>query len=145
MYTGLQHLHSYLAYLVLLGLLISIGAALVGLSGNRLFTDKDRKLGLFGLIATHLQIVFGLILYFVSPLGVSNFSGPNMKDSVSRLYMLEHPLMMVIAAILVTVGYSRAKRMVGNGTGGFKSIAIFYIIALVLILVRIPWVSWPGN
>ncbi|MFT2008653.1 hypothetical protein ACMA1I_08260 [Pontibacter sp. 13R65] len=144
MYTGLQHLHSYMAYLVLLGLLISLGAALAGTFGNRPYTDKDRKLSLFGLIATHLQIVFGLILYFVSPLGASNFSGDSMKDSVSRLYMLEHPLTMVIAVVLVTVGYSRAKRLIGQNSG-FKSIAIFYAIALILILVRIPWISWPGN
>ncbi|TXK27241.1 hypothetical protein FVR03_21190 [Pontibacter qinzhouensis] len=145
MYTGLQHLHSYMAYLVLLGLLISLGAALAGLFGNKTFTDKDRKLGLIGLITTHLQIVFGLILYFVSPLGVSNFSGDSMKDSVSRLYMLEHPLTMVIAVVLVTIGYSKAKRLIGQGSAGFKSIAIFYAIALILILVRIPWISWPGN
>lgn len=144
MYTGIQHLHSYLTYLVLLGLLISFLAALAGLFGSRLFTDKDRKLSLLGLIPVHLQWVIGIILYFVSPLGAANFSGDAMGDSVSRLYILEHPLTMIIAVILITIGYSRAKRMLGTNAG-FKSIAIFYGIGLALVLIRIPWNAWPGN
>lgn len=144
MYTGLQHLHSYLAYLVLIGILFSIIMAVVGYTNNRPFTDRDRKMGLLGLIPTHLQWVIGLILYFVSPLGLSNFSGATMKDSVSRLYMLEHPLMMVLGVILITIGYARAKRQIGHRKG-FSSIYIFYGIGLVLILARIPWISWPGN
>ncbi|MBA9077217.1 MULTISPECIES: hypothetical protein [Rufibacter] len=144
MYTGLQHLHSYLAYLVLLGVVISLLSALAGLFGGKTFTDKNRKLGLLGLIPTHLQWVVGLILYFVSPLGLESASGEAMKNSVSRLYFLEHPLMMVLAVVLITVGYSRAKRQVGT-TSGFKSIAIFYALGLILILSRIPWNAWPGN
>ncbi|SFH15004.1 hypothetical protein [Pontibacter chinhatensis] len=145
MYTGIQHLHSFLSYLVLLGLLISFVAALAGWFGNKNFGDKDRKLGLLGLIPTHLQWVIGVILYFVSPLGMSNFSGEAMGDSVSRLYILEHPLTMIIAVVLITVGYARAKRQIGAGNKGFKSIAIFYGIGLILILSRIPWNAWPGN
>jgi hypothetical protein len=144
MYTGIQHFHSYLTYLVLLGLLISLGAALAGLFGNKPFTEKDRKLGLLGLISAHLQWVLGLILYFVSPLGMASMSGAAMKDSVARLYVLEHPLTMIIAVVLITVGYSRAKRLT-NDASRYKSIAIFYGIALVLILSRIPWNAWPGN
>ncbi|ALI97798.1 hypothetical protein [Rufibacter tibetensis] len=144
MYTGLQHAHSYLAYLVLLGVAISLITALAGLFGGGTFTDKNRKLGLLGLIPTHLQWVIGLILYFVSPLGLSNASGAAMKDATSRLYFLEHPLMMVLAVILITIGYSKAKRQVGTNRG-FKTIAIFYGLGLILILSRIPWNAWPGN
>ncbi|MCX2739002.1 hypothetical protein [Pontibacter anaerobius] len=143
--TGLQHLHSYMTYLVLLGVLISFGAALAGWLGNKTFTDKDRKMGLLGLIPVHLQWVIGVILYFVSPLGMKNFSGEAMGDSVSRLYILEHPLTMIIAVVLITIGYSRAKRQIGTDNRGFKSIAIFYGIGLFLILLRIPWNAWPGN
>ncbi|WP_083610320.1 hypothetical protein [Pontibacter flavimaris] len=134
-----------MSYLVLLGLLVSIVAALAGWFGNKNFSDKDRKLGLLGLIPVHLQWVFGVILYFVSPLGLENFSGEAMGDSTSRLYILEHPLTMIIAVILITVGYSRAKRQIGTDNRGFKSIAIFYGIGLILILSRIPWNAWPGN
>lgn len=144
MYTGLLHLHSFMTYLVLLGVVISLVLAFGGMSGNKPFGDKNRKQALLGLIPVHLQWVFGVILYFVSPRGLSNFSGEAMGESVSRLYILEHPLTMIIAVILITIGYSRAKRQIGENRG-FKSIVIFYAIALVLILVRIPWNAWPGN
>ncbi|PRY10114.1 hypothetical protein CLV24_11531 [Pontibacter ummariensis] len=144
MYTGIQHLHSYMTYLVLLGLVISLVVALGGLFGSKVFTDKHRKLSLLGLIPAHLQWVIGVILYFVSPLGFSNFSGTAMGDAVSRLYILEHPLTMIIAVVLITVGYARAKRQLGEQRG-FKSIAIFYTLALILILIRIPWNAWPNS
>ncbi|WP_347156917.1 hypothetical protein [Pontibacter chitinilyticus] len=144
MYTVLQQIHSGLAYFVLLGLLAGIIGAISGSSGKKPFTDSNRKLALLGLIPAHLQWVVGVILYFVSPLGASNFSGVAMKDSVSRLYILEHPLTMIIAVILITVGYARAKRAVGSPSG-FRNILIFYSIALILILIRIPWQAWPGN
>lgn len=144
MYTGLQHLHSYLAYLVLLGLAVSIVIALSGWLGGKPFTEKSRKSGLFGLIPTHLQWVVGVILYFVSPLGLESVSGEAMSNSVTRLYILEHPLTMVLAVVLITVGYARAKRL-PNDAQRYKSIAIFYTIGLLLILLRIPWLAWPGN
>ncbi|MFD2512548.1 hypothetical protein ACFSRY_01605 [Pontibacter locisalis] len=144
MYTGLQHLHSYLSYLVLLGLVISFIVGLAGMFGSKPFSDKDRKLSLLGLIPTHLQWVIGVILYFVSPLGADSISGAAMKDSVTRLYILEHPLTMIIAVILITIGYARAKRSIGENRG-FKNIAIFYGLGLLLILIRIPWNAWPGN
>ncbi|WP_101446860.1 hypothetical protein [Pontibacter ramchanderi] len=144
MYTGLQHLHSFMAYLVLLGLIVSIVFAFMGMSGNKPFTDKDRKRGLLGLIPAHLQWVIGVILYFVSPMGINMATEGFMKDSTSRLYVLEHPLTMIIAVVLITVGYARSKRL-QDDKKRFSSIAIFYTIALILVLARIPWAAWPGN
>lgn len=144
METGLLHLHSFMAYLVLLGLIISIVFAFMGMSGNRPFTDKDRKMGLMGLIPAHLQWVIGVILYFVSPRGINLATEGFMKESIQRLYVLEHPLTMIIAVVLITVGYARAKRL-QDDKKRFSSIAIFYSIALILILIRIPWNAWPGN
>lgn len=144
MYTGLQHFHSFMAYLVLLGLIISIVFAFMGMSGNKPFTEKDRKRGLLGLIPAHLQWVLGVILYFVSPKGIDYATEGFMKVSDQRFYVLEHPLTMIIAVVLITVGYARAKRL-QDDKKRFSSIAIFYTLALVLILVRIPWNEWPGN
>ena len=142
MYTGLQHLHSGLAYLVLAALVIIFGYVLVNYLKDNSFTEKVRKASLVGLIVSHLQLLIGLVLYFISPKGLSNFSGEAMGDAMSRLYMLEHPLTMIIAIILITVGYSKAK----NGTNDasrYKQILIFYGIGLVLMLIRIPWSVWP--
>ncbi|MDX1617809.1 MAG: cytochrome B [Balneolaceae bacterium] len=142
MYTGLQHLHSYLAYLVIFGLIVGIVNGLAGWFKERSFEERDRKLALPGLIMTHLQLLFGLILYFVSPLGWGDLSGSAMGDPVSRLYVLEHPLTMIIAVVMVTVGYSRAKKP-AEDKKRFRSHWLYYSIGLALMLSRIPWQAWP--
>lgn len=142
MYIGLQHLHSWLAYLVLAALGIIFLYVLANFFSDKPFTEKVRKASLVGLIVSHLQLLAGLVLYFVSPKGLSNFSGEAMGDAMSRLYMLEHPLTMIVAIILITVGYSKAK----NGeddAGRYKKILIFYGLGLFLMLLRIPWSVWP--
>ena len=143
MYTGILHLHSYLAYVVLLGITISFVYALIGALSNKEFTDKDRKFGLFGLIPAHIQLLVGIVIYFVSPLGLSNFGDHTMADATSRLYALEHPLINIIAVVLITIGFSRSKKL-SVSRSRFRSIYIFYGIALILILSRIPWGAWPA-
>jgi hypothetical protein len=143
MYTGLKHFHSYWAYLVLLTLLIAVVNAIIGLTSNKTFTARDRQLALFALIAAHTQLLIGLILYFVSPLGASNFSnmGAAMKNADLRLYVLEHPLTNLIAIALITIGYSRAKRLTADQSK-FRTLTIMYLIAFILLLSRIPWKAW---
>ncbi|MBB1151277.1 MULTISPECIES: hypothetical protein [unclassified Myroides] len=135
----LQPAHSGVAYLALIFLIIVVINAFVGLSSKKEFTEKDRKLGLIGLIFTHIQLLLGIILYFVSPL-VQSFSVA-MKDSTLRLYALEHPLINVIAIALITIGWSKHKKAT-TSQDKFKKFAIFYTIGLVLILSRIPWKAW---
>ena len=142
MYTGLQHLHSGLAYLVLAILALVFIYVLYSFVSKKPFTEKVRKSALVGLIVSHLQLLVGLVLYFISPVGISNFSGEAMGDSMARLYMLEHPLTMIIAIILITVGYSKAKKKGDNATR-YKTILIYYGLGLFLILLRIPWSAWP--
>jgi hypothetical protein len=143
MYTGLQHFHSFWAYVVIITVLVALINAIIGFTGNKIFTAKDRRLGLFALIASHIQLLLGLILYFVSPLaagGEHGFGGA-MKNSTLRLYMLEHPLVMIISIVLITIGYSRSKR-IADDKGKFKIVSIMYTLAFVLILSRIPWNEW---
>ena len=141
MYSGLQHAHSGLAYLLLAALIFAIIYNLIGFMGNKPFTEGNRKIALIGLISAHIQLLIGLVLYFISPNGLSNFSGANMKDPTARLYMLEHPLMMILAIILITVGYSKAKKL-QDSNQKYKKILIFFTLGLILILSRIPWSAW---
>lgn len=144
MYTGLKHFHSFFAYIVLLLVAAAAIHAVLARSGNKPFAGLGRKLALFGLIAAHVQLLFGLVLYFVSPAGFGNFSSANMGNSMARLYMLEHPLTMIVAIVLVTVGWSKAKRKAGDGKK-YGTIALWYGIGLVLMLSRIPWAVWPAG
>lgn len=138
MLTGMKHLHSTLAIVLLLALVIAIVITLSNYLGNKPY---NRKVALIGFISAHLQLLVGLIIYFVSPLGIQAFSGENMKNSLSRLYFLEHPLMMIIAIVLITIGYSKAKKIT-DGKKANKTVLIFYILGLLLILSRIPWGTW---
>ena len=139
MYTFFKEFHSIWAYFALFLLIITIINSLAGWSAKKQFTVKDRKIALFGLIATHIQLVVGLILYFVSPLGKASLG--NMSDSAVRLTSLEHPLINLIAIVLITIGWSKHKKA-ATSEAKFKSITIFYGLGLLLILSRIPWKSW---
>ncbi len=139
MYTFIQKFHSGWAYLALLLLVIAVANSLIGMSSKKEFTAKDRKIAIFGLIATHIQLVVGMILYFVSPLGSAVFG--QMKDAALRLTSLEHPLTNLIAITLITIGWSKHKKATTN-EAKFKSIAIFFGLGLLLILSRIPWSLW---
>ena len=139
MYVFIQKFHSGWAYIALLLLVIAVVNSLIGLASKKEFTAKDRKIALFGLIGTHTQLLIGLILYFVSPLGLSSFG--QMSDKMLRLTSLEHPLINIIAITLITIGWSKHKKLITNESK-FKTFSIFYGLGLVLILIRVPWSLW---
>lgn len=139
MYEFIQKFHSGWAYIALLLLVIAVVNAAIGMFSKKEFTGRDRKIALFGLVGTHIQILVGLILYFVSPLGLASFG--NMSDKALRLTSLEHPLINIIAVILITVGWSKHKKLL-TSESKFKTFAIFYGLGLLLILSRIPWKLW---
>jgi hypothetical protein len=144
MYTLLKNIHSYWACLVLLILIIGIFNAIAGKIKGKDFESKDLRLSLFGLIFSHIQLLIGLILYFVSPwfgmwsdLGVAGV----MNDTQARLYLVEHPLTNLLAIVLITMGWSLQKRQSDPGKK-FLRITLFYGLGLLLLLSRIPRDSW---
>ncbi len=139
MYHFLQKFHSGLAYIALLLLLIAVINALIGVFSKKEFTSKDRKVSLFGMLTTHIMLLVGLILYFVSPIGFAVLG--EIKNASLRLTSLEHPLTNIIAITLITIGWSRHKKAISSDKK-FKSISVFFGIGLILILSRIPWSLW---
>lgn len=140
MYTGLLHLHSTLRYVVLILLVVAVIKALINWQGKKDFRPGDKKIYLFTLIATHIQLLVGLVLYFVSPIVDQVYAdfGAAMKNAMLRFWGIEHFVVMLIAIILITIGYSSSKR-VAVAVAKHKRVAIFYLIGLVLILISIPW------
>lgn len=138
-YPFLQKFHSGWAYLALLLLLIAVVNSLIGHFSKKEFTAKDRKIAIFGLIGTHTQLLVGLILYFVSPLGFAVLG--EMKDKAIRLTSLEHPLINLIAIALITIGWVKHKKAT-TSESKFKTFSIYYTLGLLLILSRIPWKLW---
>ncbi len=141
MYTGLQHAHSGLAYLLLAFLGIST-ILFLAKSKSAKFSKTDKRLALITLIISHIQLILGFSVYFIGPKGYAFLSADNvMSDPTLRLYAVEHVSVMLIAIALITVGYSRAKRATED-TKKFRSLGIFYGIGLILALSRIPWDAW---
>ena len=144
MYTGLKHLHSFMPYLLLTVLVLALIKSFVAYRKNQAHTEAHRKTGLMVLILAHLQFTIGCILYFVSPMSKAGLSdmGAAMKDSTLRLYAVEHPLMMILAIVFITMAYSKSKKDIADSLK-HKVKWVYYLIALVLILSRIPWSVWP--
>ena len=137
-------IHSYWAYIVLIILIFAIANAIIGLNSKKEFTAKDLKISLFALIASHIQLVIGFIAYYMSDFYLTMRSvgmGEVMKNSDLRKILVEHPLVGIIAITLITIGFSKHKKK-ATSTEKFKTIAVFYGIALILILSRIPWAQW---
>ena len=135
MMNGLLHAHSGLRWIILIGLIITVITSIQGLTGQKEFTDKNRKLSLIGFIGSHIQLLIGLSLMFMSSkVNVERM----MKTDVLRFFTLEHPFAMVIAIVLITLGYMKAKRG-SDSRSKFKSLAVYYGIALLIILISIPW------
>ncbi|MFI0425981.1 MAG: hypothetical protein ACH34V_03400 [Flavobacterium sp.] len=143
MYNTILSVHSYLAYAALGLLFIATINAIFGLTSKGLFKSKDRSISLFALIVCHMQLLAGLILYFVSEkfeqwslLGMKI-----MKNDELRQLLVEHPLTNIIALVLITIGWSKHKKEESNN-GKFKKIAIFYTLGLLLLLLMVPYNQW---
>jgi hypothetical protein len=144
MYEIIQSLHSYLAYIVLVILILAVVNAITGFFSNRIFNlEKDFRISLFALILTHIQVLVGVILYFVSANGLKAIREVGMGglNPVARLLAVEHPFINIIAVVLITIGWSKHKKVM-EAKRKFKTISIFYGLGLVLILSRIPWGQW---
>jgi hypothetical protein len=140
MYQGLLHLHSLLRWIILILLLINIVRHFS--ASNNPFTPADNKLGLFLMIAAHTTLLLGLYQWFTGPLGFQNIRnlgmGVVMKDSAYRFWAVEHMTGMIIGIVLITLGKSVAKKEFSDALKHKRS-AILYTLALVIILLTIPW------
>ena len=140
-----QFIHSYWAYLVLFVLVVATFNALVKFFGNKEFDAKDFRISLFALITMHIQLLIGIILFFLkdyfSMIEQVGGMGEVMKNSGLRNLIVEHPTTMIIAVALVTIGYSKHKKKLVSKPK-FKMLAIFYTLALILVLAKIPWNLW---
>jgi len=134
MYTGLLHTHSALRYVVLLGLIIVLITSLLGWLNRRAYTATDNKLSLILFIATHTQLLVGIVLYFLSPF--VKFGQTTMSDKMTRYWSVEHIFGMLVAVVLITLARSTSKRM-SDATDKHKRMFIFNFVALVVIVVII--------
>ena len=132
-------IHNLLRWAVLLFGVWTLINALTGVFSKRIYTANDNRSNLFFMISCDIQLLIGLILYFSN----SWFDrlkdlGSNMKDPYNRFFTMEHMSLMIVAWILVHVGRASVKRA-DTDAAKHKRMLIFFGIALLLILVSIPW------
>ena len=130
----LVHAHSGLRWLVL-GLLLYAIFNAIGKNKSS-YEKKDKMVNLFAMISLHIQLLLGLILYFISP--KVSFASGWMKDAALRFYGMEHLIGMLIAIVIVTIGRKIAEKQELPAQKN-KKIAIWYTLGLVLIFASIPW------
>jgi len=136
----LQSTHSYIRWLVLLAGILAM--VLPILSNNSTVSKKDKLPALFLMIMCDIQLLIGSLLYFkYSGYGISAFNngvGAVMKNADLRKIAVEHVVLMLIALVLVHIGYSKVKKVMELDKLKRTSL-IYFGIALVLILAGIPW------
>ncbi|MDQ3050793.1 MAG: cytochrome B [Bacteroidota bacterium] len=140
MYTGLLHSHSLVRWIMLILLIAAIFRSYSGWKNKRSYTSTDKKVNLFTLIFSHVQLLIGFLLYMVSPAVQQALPdmGAAMKDKMLRFWAVEHILMMIISIIIITIGYSLSKRATSDSEK-FRKIFIYFLISLIIILITIPW------
>ena len=142
----IKTIHSYWAYLVLFFLLIAVYRAISCTILKKEYNPKMFRVALITLIVSHTQILIAFLLYFTSnrfllwfDLGLVEI----IKTPIHRMYLVEHPIINIIAVVFITVGYSKHKKN-RLSAQKYKTLALYYSVALVLILSRIPWSVWPN-
>lgn len=136
---ALQHLHSMLRWLLLVVLIFVVITSFIGWKNGKIYTKGHGKLVFYTVLIAHLQLITGLVLYFLGPWANRlTMMADTMRDPVSRFFAVEHLLGMLIAIVLITIGSARAKR-VAEDAGKYKVVFTLFGIALLLILLSIPW------
>ena len=141
MYQAILHTHSGLRWIVLILIVAAIFNALTA-KGRTEYLKKDRLLNLFAMVSMHLQVLIGAILSFTTEKGF--YHDGWMKSGVSRFFGMEHILMMVIAAVILTIGRKKAEKSEDLAKRN-KTIVLWYSIGLIIILAAIPWPFRFGN
>lgn len=151
-YTVMLHAHSVGRWIVLLLLLFAIFNSLI--AGRRPFIKSDNRLGLLLTIFSDLMLLIGIYLYFASDragyaiIRSAESMGAVMKNPTARFFAVEHLVGMLIAIVLIHIGKAQARKAMSDQAKHRRTM-IFYFLALLIILVSIPWPfraigAWSG-
>jgi hypothetical protein len=141
MYTGILHLHNLLRWVILLLLIIALFRHLAGMNKKAPISAGDRKVDLFLMITAHITLLVGLYQWFSGPWGFKLIKNVGMseimKNDQYRFWGIEHISGMLVAIILITVGRGAVKRSID--WRAHKKAFWFFLVALLIILVTVPW------
>jgi len=144
MYQTLTFYHSFMRWLVLASLLLALYRAYKGYFSTSTFSKLDNATRHWTATIAHIQLMIGMILYFQSPLVkyfLANFKTAA-QDFNMLFFGLIHSSLMLISIVLITIGSAVAKRK-ETDKAKFKTMMIWFTIALVIIFIAIPWPFSP--
>ncbi len=145
MYQTILILHNALRWVFLLLAVFTILKALMGVINHTPFGSSDNKAAKFFIIVCHTQLLIGLLLLIISPtihLHLEQGMRVIMKDKLTRLQIIEHPLTMIIGVALIQIGKIKTRKAYEDVLKHKRSL-IYYSLGLILILSRIPWGNTP--
>lgn len=144
MYSLLIFFHSLFRWLVVISLVFATYTAWRGWLTQKPFTKTDNVLRHWTATIAHIQLAIGLTLYFQSP--VVKYFISNVKEAVHDteflFFGLIHITLMLAAIVILTIGSSLAKRK-KTDLEKHKTIAVYFLIALFIIFIAIPWPFSP--
>lgn len=147
-YTIILGFHNIFRWFCLAIIAYVVVKSFFGWINNREWSNKEEKSLLLATIFVDIQLLVGFILYFFySPLtkfSLEHFKSV-MSDPTLRFFILEHSITMVFAVILIHIAkiVSKKKKIVYTR---FRTIFFYYALALIAILIGIPWFRplFPG-
>lgn len=144
MYQTLTFLHSTFRWLVLLSLLYAVFRAYRGYFSQKVFSKTDNSVRHWTATIAHIQLVLGITLYSQSPIVKYFWKNFNeAKESLDLLFFgLIHIFLMLFSIILITIGSAVSKRKTSDKEK-FKTILIYFVLALFIIFIAIPWPFSP--
>lgn len=144
MFQTITFYHSLFRWLVLISLVFAIYRAFRGYYFKKPFLKADNSIRHWTATIAHVQLVIGVLIYSQSP--IIKYFWLNRKEALNSVeitfFASIHALMMLASIVLITIGSSLAKRK-ENDPDKFKTILIWYTIALLLIIIAIPWPFSP--
>ncbi len=141
MYPYVLGLHNVVRWIVLIAGVWAVFLCWRGWLGRSQWTRAEARATRAFVAALDLQFVLGLLLFSVfSPLTRQAFrdlSGA-MSDAPVRYFLLEHPLVMLVAIAAAHIGLVQVKRAAGDAAR-FQKASILFGLSLAAIAGFIPW------
>ncbi|MBU2940801.1 hypothetical protein KO494_14730 [Lacinutrix sp. C3R15] len=144
MYSTILTLHSVFRWLVLLTLCYAIFRAYRGYKSQSIFSNLDNTVRHWTATIAHIQLIIGILVYTKSPIITYYFS--DFKTLILEweltFFGLFHSIFMMVAIVVITIGSAKAKRK-KTDVEKFKTMLVYFSLALLLICIAIPWPFSP--
>jgi len=142
MFSILLSFHSLFRWLIVISLLISILISIRGIFRRTLFSKRDNFIRHSTATIAHIQLFLGILLYTKSPQTGYFFSPSAVGFGEPGFFAVIHVSLMLLAIIFITLGSAFAKRK-DRPTDKYRTMLLWFCMALIMILVAIPWPFSP--